>query len=52
MKIKIDAIKVKESYYTLLNSGMFWEFFPTLSGTWEHDKKTWIKCYEQGKIKL
>lgn len=31
-------IKTKEDYYSLLNSGMFWEFHPELSGDWEKDK--------------
>lgn len=31
-------IKTKENYDKLLNSGMFWEFHPELSGDWEKDK--------------
>lgn len=28
-------IKTKENYIPLLKSGMFWEFFPELSGGWK-----------------
>ena len=31
-------IKNKEDYDKLLNSGMFWEFHPELSGDWNKDK--------------
>ena len=27
-----------DDYIKLLNSGMFWEFYPELTGTWEIDK--------------
>lgn len=29
------------TYITLLNSGLFWEFHPTLSGIWDQDKDIW-----------
>ena len=35
-----DRINTKENYTKLLNSGMFWEFHPELTGDWEVDKLT------------
>ena len=31
-------IKTKEGYLSLLKSGMFYEFYPELSGNWEKDR--------------
>ena len=31
-------IKSKEYYMLLLNSGMFWEIYPELTGNWDVDK--------------
>ena len=31
-------IRQRDNYNKLLNSGMFWEFYPELSGNWEIDK--------------
>lgn len=36
---KYKQINTEENYTKLLNSGMFWEFHPELTGTWEVDKK-------------
>ena len=33
----------KQSYKELLNSGMFFEFHPELSGDWDKDKHTWYE---------
>lgn len=33
-----DDIKDENDYNKLLASGMFWEFYPELSGVWELDK--------------
>lgn len=33
-----EKINTKENYNMLLQSGMFWEFHPELSGDWEIDK--------------
>lgn len=33
---------MKEEYIKLLKSGMFWEFYPQLSGEWEKDKDKWL----------
>jgi hypothetical protein len=35
---KYKRIKAKKNYIKLLNSGMFWEFHPELSGDWEKDR--------------
>lgn len=32
-------IQTKEDYTKLLNSGMFWEFHPELSGNWQDDER-------------
>lgn len=32
-------INTEENYNKLLNSGMFWEFYPELTGQWNIDKK-------------
>jgi len=33
----------KEAYYKTLKSGMFFEFYPSLTGVWEKDKEEWSK---------
>jgi len=38
MKNKYEKIKEESNYELLLNSGMFWEIFPELTGNWEKDK--------------
>ena len=40
---------MKEEYLSLLNSGMFWEFYPQLTGNWEKDKKDWRKIWSSLK---
>jgi len=32
-------ISTKKDYLALLKSGMFWEFYPELTGDWDDDKK-------------
>lgn len=34
---------LKQSYKELLNSGMFFEFHPELTGDWDKDKQEWHK---------
>lgn len=34
---------MKERYQKLLESGMFWEFYPQLSGIWQLDCEEFIK---------
>lgn len=43
-KESID-VKVKDSYMKLLRSGMFFEFYPDLTGEWEEDKDFWYEEY-------
>lgn len=40
-----ESIKqeLKEDYCSLLNSGMFWEFYPELSGDYDKDFQQFIK---------
>ncbi len=35
-------MKAREDYNTLLNSGMFFEFHPQLTGMWEKDRLEWL----------
>lgn len=35
---KYNGISTEENYNSLKCSGMFWEFYPELSGVWEEDK--------------
>jgi hypothetical protein len=37
-KYKYKPITTKQNYNTLLNSGMFWELYPELTGEWDKDK--------------
>ncbi len=34
--------KYQEDYIYLKSVGMFWEFYPELSGEWEKDKEAFI----------
>jgi len=36
---KYKNIKTKDNYEKTLKSGMFWEFYPELSGEWEKDMR-------------
>ena len=36
---------MKAEYDRLLKSGMFFEFYPNLTGNWEKDKIEWAKIY-------
>lgn len=36
---------MKETYDKVLKSGMFWEFYPQLTGVWEEDKEFWEEEY-------
>ncbi len=44
-------IKNKEDYDKLLNSGMFWEFHPELSGDWNKDKNLILDILLNNNIK-
>lgn len=47
LKLTIEA----EEYYKLLNTGMFWEFYPQLSGDYSIDKEEWEIIYKNLKNK-
>ncbi len=34
---------VQQEYNLLLQSGMFWEFFPEFTGNWEKDQEEFTK---------
>ena len=38
LKNRYKNISREEDYNLLLRSGMFWEFYPELTGTWQEDK--------------
>lgn len=40
---------MKEEYFSLRKSGMFWEFYPQLTGEWDKDKSAWRKIWNQLK---
>lgn len=44
--------KVKHSYTRLLNSGMFWELYPQLTGVWEEDGDFWYEEYHEQMERL
>ena len=49
---KIDpykGVQNRKDYNKLLESGMFWEFYPEFSGDWEEDQKIIAKYYESKK---
>lgn len=35
-------VNYERDYQLLLKSGMFWEFHPELTGSYEKDKESWI----------
>lgn len=37
---------VERGYYQLIKSGMFWEFYPMLSGNWKEDKEIFKKTFK------
>jgi hypothetical protein len=41
-KLEQDAEK---EYLGVLKSGMFWEWYPDLTGVWKEDKLKWLKIY-------
>ena len=40
---KWEIYEAKKEYKALLNTGMFFELFPDLTGTWEEDREQWLK---------
>lgn len=45
--------KSKRAYNNLVTTGMFWEFYPQLTGDWEEDKDYWFEeyCEQMERIK-
>ncbi len=43
----MEKSKAEWEYNQLLKSGMFWEFYPNLSGEWEQDEEQWLEIYEE-----
>ena len=41
----MNKIESKLEYDELLKSGMFWEFYPNLTGNWNTDKLQWGNIY-------
>ena len=41
--IGYEVISTKETHRMGVESGMFWEYFPELSGDWEKDKEIILK---------
>lgn len=39
---EVLEIEYKKEYESLLKSGMAWEFYPWLTGTWKEDKEQFI----------
>lgn len=37
--------EMMKEYEGVLKSGMFWEWYPDLTGNWEQDKKKWVNYY-------
>ena len=44
------TLPIREEYDGLLATGMFFEFYPQLSGNYVDDEEEWKKIYEQLKI--
>ncbi len=41
--------KAFQEYEALKKTGMFWEFYPDLTGVWAKDKAQWLKYYKKLK---
>ena len=42
---EISLKTIKKEYDRLVKSGMFFEFYPQLTGNWRKDKEEWISSY-------
>jgi hypothetical protein len=40
-------MKAQTEYEELLASGMFWVFYPTLTGDWSRDEEQWIEIHKE-----
>lgn len=45
--ISVSEELMKKEYDGLLESGMFYEWYPTMSGTWDADKENWSSLYDE-----
>jgi hypothetical protein len=43
-------MKAENEYKELLNSGMFFDFYPALTGDWERDKEEWYKIHSELEV--
>lgn len=41
-----NEVEARNEYDGILKSGMFWEFFPSLSGDWVSDRKEWLEIHK------
>lgn len=48
----VSSYGLDEEYTKLLQSGMFWEMFPGLTGNWEADKMRWGSISDTYKKRL
>lgn len=39
---------IEEEYQLLLQSGLFWSWFPELTGDWERDKEAFTEAIKNG----
>lgn len=46
-----DEQNAWQRYVKVLNSGMFWELHPALTGVWENDKDKYIEHYVNFQVK-
>jgi hypothetical protein len=44
--------KIRQAYDMLLKSGMFFEFYPQLTGNYEEDKDFWYEEYMEQMERL
>ena len=40
-------MKAEKEYKEQFNSGMFFEFYPALTGDWERDKEEWFEIHSK-----
>lgn len=42
-----SEVRAYKEYSELVKSGLFHEFYPTLTGDWERDKEEWFKIHSK-----
>lgn len=45
-------MSIEQEYKEILKSGMFWVFFPEMTGEWEKDKQPFTEFYDGRARKL